>query len=194
LTFTIARCSVLLSKTCSFTTQRLLVREWHSLNPGEWVEQDLAEVVATMLTEPVTESLPEAWRGAFTMERAASWVEERDAEGATLLVVERSSGLPVGLVILFEAQETSAPIELRLGYLLAESAWGKGIASELVDGLVSWSRQTGVASLVSGVERDNVASRRVLEKNGFACDPATKGAADQMFELRLRPKVRSVER
>ena len=180
------RSNRLLSKACRFVTERLLVAEWHSLADDEWAKRDLDVVLTEMLTEPVTESLPEEWRGAFTKERAVEWIEERDREGATLLVVERASGAPVGLVILFEV-DTPGGIELRLGYLLAEVAWGRGIASELVEGVVQWSREAGFASIVGGVERANVASRRVLEKNGFTCDPATEDAAEQMFVRRLRP-------
>ncbi len=76
---------------------------------------------------------------------------------------------------------------MRLGYLLAERAWGKGIASELIRGLVEWCRKSGIASIVGGVERNNIASRRVLEKNGFVCDASTKNSPEQMFELKLGP-------
>lgn len=175
-------------KTCSFVTQRLLVKEWHSLSADEWIPQDLADVVKTMLTTRVTRALPAAWQGAYTVERAQEWIKERDREGATLIVVERSSRMPVGLLILFEEDQGGVGgAEVRLGYVLAESAWGKGLASELVHGFVEWCRQAAVAAIVGGVERDNVPSRRVLEKNGFLCAPSTEGAAEQLFELRLRP-------
>ena len=178
----------MLSKTCSFETRRLAVKEWHSAGLDGLGDLSLAEVVANMLTEPVTKSLPEGWQGAYTVERSVKWIEERDSEGATLLLTDRSSGLAVGLVFLFEGeQEFSGDIELRLGYLLAERAWGQGFASELVEGLVRWSREAGVATIVGGVARDNVASQRVLEKNGFVCDSSTEGDADHIFTLGLRP-------
>ena len=45
----------MLSKTCVLETERLLVKEWHSLSlDGD----DLIRVVADLLTEPVTRSLP----------------------------------------------------------------------------------------------------------------------------------------
>lgn len=37
---------------CTFETERLLVKEWHSLSPSDWQQEDLAEVVAAILTEP----------------------------------------------------------------------------------------------------------------------------------------------
>ncbi len=105
-----------MSQTCSFETSRLIVKEWHSLTTEEWVEQDLTPVVAGMLTAPVTRSLPPGWQGSYTAERARQWIEERDQEGTTLLVVERSEQAAVGLVILFESEdEGSRGVELRLG-------------------------------------------------------------------------------
>ena len=95
-----------------------------------------------MLTEPVTRTLPTAWQGNYTVSRAREWIKERDKEGTTLLVVERSTKEPIGLVILIEVDSENANdgIEVRVGYLLAESAWGKGLATELVKGFVEWCR------------------------------------------------------
>lgn len=56
----------------------------------------------------------------------------------------------------------------------------------MIQGLVAWCRRSNVTSIVGGVARGNVSSCRVLEKNGFTCDPGTEDAEEQMFELRLR--------
>ncbi|MES9926211.1 MAG: GNAT family N-acetyltransferase [Candidatus Thiodiazotropha endolucinida] len=178
-----------MSPTCTFETSRLLIKEWHSLTSEEWPEQDLAAAVACMLTEPVTKSLPPGWQRSYTTERAKLWIEERDQEGTTLLVVERSERMAVGLVILFESsEEGSGGDELRLGYLLAEVAWGKGLATELLLGFVEWCKQNKVASVVGGVERENVASQRVLEKAGFVCSQGEGevGSEELIYRLNLR--------
>lgn len=132
-----------------------------------------------MLTPSVTQSLPEAWQGAYTTERANEWIDERDREGATLLVLERSSRTPVGLMILFESDDEQIDRTIRLGYLLSESAWGQGLASELVQGFVKWCRTVEIVLIIGGVERDNIPSQRVLEKNGFV----SQGSADDHPEL-----------
>ena len=56
---------------CAFETDRLLVREWHSVTPKEWNEQDLPTLVVNLMTEPVTRSLPPPWRGEYSVDRAA---------------------------------------------------------------------------------------------------------------------------
>ena len=156
--------------TCTYETERLLVKDWHSISSADWQQQELAHVVAAILTEPVTRSLPASWQGSYTIDRARERIKERDQEGATLLVIDKLTHLAVGLMILFEmeAAEVNGDTDVRLGYLLSEGAWGKGIASELVHGFVSWCRgQTSISSIAGGVALDNPASKRVLEKNGF---------------------------
>ncbi len=157
-------------ESCSFETDRLAVRNWHSAPDEDWPAQDLAELVVDLMTKPVTRSLPSDWQGTYTIDRAAEWVNERDREGATLLARERSTSEAVGLVMLFEMPRADgAESDVRLGYLLAESAWGRGLGSELIGGLVDWCRaRASIRSLAGGVAADNAASARVLEKNGFS--------------------------
>jgi RimJ/RimL family protein N-acetyltransferase len=145
------------------------VKEWHSLQASDWQPQELPHIVADLLTDPVTRSLQPSWQGSYTVERARTWIRERDQEGTTLIVVNKPNGQAVGLMILFEMEaEGSCGTEVRLGYLMSEASWGQGFASELVDGFVGWCREhTSISSIAGGVALDNPASKRVLEKNGF---------------------------
>lgn len=163
-----------------FTTARLLVDHWHSLGADDWCAQDLADVVCQMLTEAVVAPLPPTWQGHYDRDRALAWIAERDSEGETLLVIEVASGRPIGLIILFDAHASG---DLRLGYLLAESSWGKGFASELIAGLAQWGRGRGVRSITGGVAFDNPASSRVLEKNGFVLQAPSADAQEHIYKL-----------
>lgn len=181
----------MICQTCSFTTDRLIVGEWHTLPPPDGHQEGIAQAVATMLTEPVTRTLPPAWQGDYTVPRARQWIKDRDKEGTTLLAIEKSAKQPVGLIILHEvgSQQAMDGIEVRLGYLLSEPAWGRGLATEMVKGFVAWCRtQDSISTVAGGVDADHPASKRVLEKNGFR-PGEVDGEADQgqrMFRLRLR--------
>jgi RimJ/RimL family protein N-acetyltransferase len=111
--------------------------------------------------------LPESWQGTYSEARTRKWIRDRDREGTQLLVTSRSSGEPVGLLLLHEERRSGGGVAWRLGYLLAESQWGRGLASELVGGFVEWARNQGPGSIVAGVSVTNPASIRVLEKSGF---------------------------
>jgi len=178
-------------RDCTFETQRLLVKEWHSLSPSDWQQEDIAEVVASILTEPVTRSLPSSWQGSYSVDRASEWIKGRDREGTTLLVIDKFTNQAVGLMVLFamQAEEGNGQADVRLGYLLSEDTWGRGIASELVNGFVSWCRgQESISSIAGGVAHDNIASKRVLEKNGFQLvrsgDDVAQG--EQLYRLSFR--------
>ncbi|MBT8338112.1 MAG: GNAT family N-acetyltransferase [Gemmatimonadetes bacterium] len=152
----------------SFETPRLRAAPWPS-GSHRLESQGLPSVVADLLTPAVTAPLPEPWHGPYSAARAAEWIHDRDAEGTTLLVVDRTTDEPVGLVFLHDSSDLDHPrSELRLGYLVAESRWGRGFATELVRGLVAWARSSPYLRVVAGVASNNAASRRVLEKSGFA--------------------------
>lgn len=154
------------TSACCFETARLHAGPWHD-GPAA---ATLPAVVLHLLTPAVTRTLPPAWQCVDDHQQAEQWIAERDGE-STVLLVTTADDEPVGLVILGEEPATgdrAGTIDVRLGYLLAPAAWGQGLASELVAGLVAWCRaQPGIASLTGGVARDNPASARVLTKHGF---------------------------
>ena len=122
------------------------------------------------------------WRGEYDRPRAERWIAERDAEGTVLLATE--AGSPVGLLLLYEEPDPTGGAVLRLGYVIAGSASGRGLASELLGGLVGWGRERpNVRALVGGVEAGNAPSIRVLEKCGFT--PTVAAAAPDSLEYRL---------
>lgn len=163
-----------------FTTERLIVDEWHSFSADEWAQQNLVDVVQQVMTESVTKTLPPPWQGKYSQARARQWITERDAEGVTLLALNNTNAQPVGLTVLFDADNNG---HLRLGYMLAESAWGKGFATELISGLVNWARSHQVHSITGGVEPHNIASARVLEKCGFSAQSVAQETPQLMYRI-----------
>lgn len=169
----------------TFTTERLLARSWHAAEE-RGTGDDLAVAVAGMLTEPVTRWLPPQWGGPYSRARAREWIAQRDAEGPVLLVEDRESGQPLGLVLLFE-EAGAEGIELRLGYLLAEDAWGRGLGHELLGGVVAWCRARGdVRSIVGGVAAENTPSIRLLERHEFVREPDATPDRELSYRLDLR--------
>lgn len=167
----------------SFETDRLRVGPWHGV--ADRLDVDLASVVAEMVTVRTTVALPESWRGDLSVERARGWINDRDADASTLLVAEFPPEQPVGILVLGEVPLPGPGVDLRIGYLFAESASGRGLATELVAGLIDWARtQPRVRTLTGGVDPANRASVRVLEKCGFrVIDEPDPGAIVYRFEI-----------
>lgn len=164
---------------CSFETERLSAQRWDGAP-----EAALAQNVIGLLTPAVTRFLPPDWQGEYSDARARRWLADRVAEGAWIApIIERSTGAAVGMMLVHPVEcDDANGIELRIGYMLAESSWGRGLATEVLGGLVAWGRQQPqVVRLVGGVGAANTASRRVLERCGFVTDGADGDPADELF-------------
>jgi len=74
--------------------------------------------------------------------------------------------------------------DIHLGYLLGQSAWGKGYARELLAGLVLHVPKTRFR-LLEGVGRENPASAHVLRKTGFQIVPELSDTETEMFGITL---------
>jgi ribosomal-protein-alanine N-acetyltransferase len=155
--------------------ERLVVEYWHLADVRR-----VSAVVAELLTPAVTRSLPPEWQGDYDEARAERWISDRDAEGTTLMASE--DGQPVGLVLLYK-ESGPGGVTVRLGYLIAEGEWGRGLGGELVAGLVVWCRtEPAIRALIGGVAADNTASIRILERSGFKPE---KAAPEGDLEYRL---------
>lgn len=144
-----------------WATERLTVAPWHDVTIDT-----LTEFLTELLTPAVTAALPPGWLPDGDPEWLLEWIGGRDRE-STPLLVSASSG-PIGLLIVATASDTGPPAALRIGYLLQQSHWGRGFATELVTGFVDRCRaDPDVRSVAGGVQLDQVASARVLERAGL---------------------------
>lgn len=146
-----------------FETERLRIRGWSGAHPASALRPVLTPAVLAHLPSSLQEPGPERW------------ISARLSESEVLAVIAEDT--LIGVVIL------AGQDPVHLGYLLAEAAWGKGYARELVRGLVSAMPK---ATLHAGVARDNPASARVLEKAGFNVLEADSEMA--MYQLKRGPR------
>ena len=166
----------------NFRTDRLDVEHWRRRFDDD---REMADVVIDILSPAVTRFLPEPWRGDYTCARAQRWIAERDRESALLIVLDRVSGNPVGFLVVAEDGKPPRGRELRIGFVIAEAAWGRGFATELLAGFTHRCRAEGVSSLVGGAEARNSPSRRVLEKCGFREDSSSATGDHCLYRLVL---------
>jgi hypothetical protein len=110
---------------CCFETDRLVVDDWPRFLSVDTAEALRNTFLVSLLTDPVTRDLPPAWQGPYDTDRASSWFVERQSESTVLLIVDRSDGRPVGLVILSESGNSDQSLDIRLGYMIDENAWGR---------------------------------------------------------------------
>lgn len=169
---------------CHFTTNRLSVNSWGEMFISEEQQEELLHSVIHILSKKVTKHLPPDWQDLDDREKASIWINDRNEESDAFTIKLTDTNEIVGLLLLTEIGDQTTLADLRLGFFLSEQFWGKGIASELISGLVEWCRQDGgVRSIAGGVEDENVASARVLEKNGFSISAAEIYDNVKIYEL-----------
>lgn len=107
----------------------------------------------------------------YTEEDAADFIHSATTGGPldigdAFVVEERSSNELIGAigVRVFDLSDVSIG---EVGYWLGRASWGRGLASEAVATLLPACFASGVSRATAHVNEENVASRRVLEKNGF---------------------------
>ena len=163
-----------------FDTPRLSLRRWR---PTE--DRHIIAELGSLLSPRVLQHLPEPLQPGPGETAIAEWVEDRQAESALFVARSRREGHVAGLVILAAFDAPDAPLSVHVGYLLAETEWGKGLATELMSGLIDAARAAAPLRLVGGTARDNLASIRVLEKAGFVYAPDLSGDGTIIFVRNL---------
>lgn len=129
--------------------------------------------------------------GVFSREQTAAFLEKvraRDRAGlpSQFAVVLRESGRLIGYCGFF-LQVVDEMEELEIGYRIDPSCWGRGIATEAARAVRDHAfSKLGVARVISLIHPDNVASRRVAEKNGMTPEKETvfRGFPAIVFSIR----------
>ncbi len=96
-----------------------------------------------------------------------SGLGDTDAVEGSFAVVHRESGEAVGMVgTKGGGPDASGVVEI--GYGLNQAVRGQGLATEATGALIEYLRTTdGISGITAETAVDNLASQRVLEKNGF---------------------------
>lgn len=122
----------------------------------------------------------------LSRDQAAKWIERSRANveafgHGTGAVVEAMSGRLVGWAGF--ARPEGQPEELIYG--LAKSAWGKGYGTELLIGLIAWSRDDlGKTEIIATVDPANTASVRMMTGQGFRrIGPCRDDADTDLYKL-----------
>ena len=95
--------------------------------------------------------------------------------------ISKSENRMVGdLCIIGEPNEYG---EIEIGYGTYEKFENKGFMTEIVRGIIKWVKsQPKVKSIIASTDKTNIASFKVLEKNGFV----KMGETETLFNWKLR--------
>jgi RimJ/RimL family protein N-acetyltransferase len=123
----------------------------------------LAEMASERDIARMTSRMPHP----FTLKDAEEFVVTvagQDPRQANTFVIEHEDLGAVGVLGLFQADDPYP----EMGYWIGKPFWGRGLATEAVEGALAWARRRWARrAILAGHFDDNPASGRVLEKAGF---------------------------
>jgi RimJ/RimL family protein N-acetyltransferase len=166
-----------------FSTERLMITELSRDDLQKPFIHSLCVRIPTLLTAKVVENLPPYFHNIASVQDARKWLETLLAESVLLMVESRESEEVVGFLFASPCDDGA-----HIGYLLAESHWGKGLASELLLAFMAHSsQQEQWHALIGGVDQSNVASIKLLEKLGFVAMPHDRQQSVVFYQYLLLP-------
>ncbi|MBT2131429.1 GNAT family N-acetyltransferase [Aliiroseovarius lamellibrachiae] len=168
----------------AYTTERLFVRHWRDDLADPARRGELERGLLRILTSTVLAHLPPSLQ--VEKGRISNWVTDRAKESEVFVIKSEKSGDLLGLMLLVAQMDEGKPPHIHLGYLLAEPAWGRGYATEVIRGLVAALTPLGPFDVMGGVGVDNPASAKVLTRAGFVKDAEHSAPETEMYVLKLR--------
>ncbi|MEZ4919133.1 MAG: GNAT family N-acetyltransferase [Saprospiraceae bacterium] len=118
------------------------------------------------------------------LEEILRYQENHPGLGA-YVIIDKSSGELVGNCVIRHLN-MKLENEMEVGYLVVKEHWGKGYATEATKALIDFAFTKLNAPCVQAViHEENIASRKVLEKNGMVQTGtiAEYSPSDPLFEL-----------
>jgi RimJ/RimL family protein N-acetyltransferase len=126
------------------------------------------EKIVEIFSDKVTEYLPVDWKGISQRKRPVQWIQDKMKDGMLCSIKLKHSRELIGFLFLYGVDSQVQSRDVRIGYVISEKYWGKGIVSKVIHALVEFFCEKGnVSSIIAGVEPGNLASIKVLTKNGF---------------------------
>ncbi len=139
---------------------------------------DAADLYKTLSDEKVMEYI----EPAYDMGRVKEFIKEAGLCEPPLVfaLVWKENGEVIGQVIFHPYEEDSYEI----GWIICREYWGKGIAGEITDSLVEYTKSSeGIHSIVIECAPEQAASKRIALKNGFTYEGEDDGC--DIYRLRF---------
>lgn len=124
----------------------------------------------------IARNLNDAFPHPYTLNDAKDFIQRRKAEPFPTVLAIEIKGEAAGAVGLF-LQQGIQKKNAELGYWISEEYWGKGMGTSVVEWMIKYAFSTfDLLRLYARPFPFNIASQRVLEKNGFKLEAILKSA------------------
>jgi ribosomal-protein-alanine N-acetyltransferase len=135
-----------------------------------WRREDAASLACHANSYNIWRNLRDQFPHPYTDADARAWLRYATRQEPETNFAIDVGGAAVG-GIGFTIQADVHRLSAELGYWLGETLWGRGIATEAVQGITAYAADRfGLCRLFAGVFETNAASVRVLQKAGYVLE------------------------
>ena len=144
----------------------------------KWDVLDAGALARYANNAKIARNLRDVFPYPYTLADAEAYIDScLSADDTALCYAVELDGQAAGSVGLFRGSDVYRK-NAELGYWLAEEYWGRGVMTDAVrricaDGFAAWD----IARIYAEPFADNLGSRRVLEKAGFALEGTMRRGA-----------------
>ncbi|MEM6448317.1 MAG: GNAT family N-acetyltransferase [Cyanobacteria bacterium P01_D01_bin.123] len=132
--------------------------------------KDLTDLAAIFADPAVMQYVGGPRSQSDTRRYLNSYIEHYETWGYGLwATIAKDSGTLIGRCGLVNQTIDGQP-ELEVGYLLAKTYWGRGLATEAAIAIRDYGLTASVRALISIIHVDNRASQRVARNMGMTCE------------------------
>jgi RimJ/RimL family protein N-acetyltransferase len=132
-----------------------------------WREEDLGQLVLCANDEQVARYMTDQFPHPYSEDNGKRFIQFANSHEPPLILAIEVEGKPVGSIGI-HPQADIMRCNAELGYWIARSHWGKGIATAAVPMMVDYAfHHLPVKRIFARPFGNNPASRKVLEKCGF---------------------------
>lgn len=137
---------------------------------------DIPAIAQLANNKKIWDNVRDRFGHPYTEKNAKEFIEmQRKTDMEKVFAIDYKGKLCglVGLILQKDVYRKSAEI----GYWIGEPYWGKGIATKAIELIVAYAfNDLKLIRIYAGVFEYNVASMKVLEKNGFKKEGVSKNA------------------
>ena len=131
----------------------------------KWKHFDLKNLVKNANNLSIASNMRDGFPFPYTLDNGKQWIElARNSNCNFAITIHNKAVGGIGLTIGIGTERISAEV----GYWLGEEYWGEGITSSALKGIVEYVfNELKLERIFAVPLEQNIASRRVLEKNSF---------------------------
>ena len=157
----------------------------------KWKHSDLKNLVINANNFNIAKNMRDGFPHPYTVNSGVHWINyAQNSDFIFAITINDKAIGSISIQKLTDIERLSAEV----GYWIGEDYWGDGIASSALGGLVNYSfNELKIQRLFAVPLEENIASRRVLEKNGFLLEGILKKSVikfDKMYNQALYAKIK----